>query len=222
MTTPILISLFSLAVSIAAVFLSYKNNQRFASNQFINKQIDVITDLLKLLHRQDLSIDFIPELTPSGYFALFQYSTLFEIPPTALSQPEKMGDMDEALIVFDGRSNQLLPSKDFIDNPFLPKPIANALLNFYTSRIIDHLKTDLTGQKIILIKTGLLEDGIIGNASSNNPVSVYKESDAFAFNNWSNLCACITNLEKVIVGYLRKYKVREINIRKDKKQLYLA
>jgi len=222
MNTPILISLFSLAVSIASVFISYRNNQRFASNQFINKQIDVITELLKMLHQQDSWISFIKDLRPTGSFSYNQYSTLFELPIIDTSHMDGIGDLDNALILFDGHSNQLLPCKPFIDNPFLPKSIADKLLDFHTSGIVDHRRTDLTGQKVILLKSGILETGLIGNASSNEPAGVYKESNAFAFKNWSNLCQCILNLEKAILDYLKKYKVKEINIRKDQKQLYLS
>lgn len=222
MTISLLLSLFSLLVSIISVFFSYKNNQRFASNQFINKQIDVITDLLKMLHSQAALIEFLPNLGPNGYFAYTQHSTLFEIPTSDPSMMEGMGDMDDAVILFDGFSNQLLPCKEYIDNPFLPKSIADTLLNFHTARITDYLKTELAGQKIILFRTDILEAGLIGSSSNKHPSEVCKGSDGFAFRNWTNLCQCIGNLVKAIVDYLKRYKVKEINIRKDKKHLYLS
>ena len=76
---PTVISIIALLASLLSIYLLFKNNQRFASNQFINKQIDVIAELVKALHKDLFQIYFVPRFSTGGGFNFHSKVTLFEV-----------------------------------------------------------------------------------------------------------------------------------------------
>src|SRR5258708_10798961 len=218
---PTVISIVALLASFLSIYLSFKNNQRFASNQFINKQIDVIAEFVKALHKDLFQVNFVPRFTLGSGFSLHSKVTLFEVPLIQATKDRSiLDDLDNTPIYFHHNSNQIADLKSFIDDPYLPKSIANALLHFYTTGTNDIPIHELAGAKLIILATNYFELGSITGEVKNN--AVLKQSNAKAFINWKELLFHIGQLETSIEKYLQSYKVAEINIRKDLKNIYVT
>ena len=177
------VSLVALFISALSVYLAFKNNRRFASHQFINRQIDVIAELLKSLHNDIFKIDFVPQYNGGSKFSYHIMASLFEVSLIRnKNDNEILNNLGETVIYFDSTCNQLVQIKEFINNPYLPKSIANALLNFYSIRLTDIPKHELNGEQLILLTTGHFEPGSITGEVRNT--AVLKQSDAKALYNW--------------------------------------
>lgn len=207
----VLISTCSLVVSMASLYLTRRNYQNFASQEFVKKQIQVITNLVQSLHKDKINFQFTTYLG-GGATAGNYNATIFEV--QELKVIDSHSDYYENPICFNGICNQLLNIKSFIDNPFLPKYIADELETFYARNHYDVKKEELKGKNIIVVTTKHFETGIFERQDANSH-KVIKQSQAFALLNWTNLIACSKRLEISIIDYLTRYKVKEINIRKD-------
>jgi hypothetical protein len=194
-----------------SLYLTRRNYQNFAKQEFVKKQIQVITDLVQSLHNDKINFQFTTYLG-NGATAGHYDATIFEV--QELKVIDSHPDYYQNPICFNGICNQLLNIKNFIDNPFLPKSIADELEKFYARNHYDVKKEELKGEHIIVVNTKHFETGIFERQDGNSH-RVVKQSQAFALLNWANLIECSKRLETSIVNYLTRYKVKEINIRKD-------
>jgi hypothetical protein len=177
--------------------------------------------LVKALHKDLFQINFVPQFTLGGGFSLHSKVTIFDVPLIRATKDNAiLEDLDNTPIYFHHNSNQIADLKSFIDDPYLPKSIANALFHFYTTRIIDIQTQDLVGSKLIVLATNHFEPGSITGEEKSR--AVLKQSTAKAFINWKEFLFHIGQLETSIEKYLQSYKVAEINIRKDLKNIYVT
>lgn len=123
-------------------------------------------------------------------------------------------DFYEQPIHFGGFCNQLSDIKKFIDNPFLPQTIADELVKFYSSNSTSIETTNVVPPRRIVIKTQIFRPSMFEYLPQNADKTI-RSNNAFALENWENFKACSENLENVLRNWLNKYKVKEVNIRKD-------
>lgn len=214
-------SILALVASASSIIISYTNNQRFASHQFINKQIDVIADLVTSLHNDLFKVDFIPKFSLTSKFSHFAEITLFDASRVrGRGDKDVFPDLGKTPIYFPPTSNQLVKIKDFINNPYLPKSIADALFEFYSVRTVDVQKEAMEGHQMIVITTAHFERGSIADSNVNN--NLFKQPDANALYNWQSFLENIGKLELTIETFLKSKKVSEINIRRDLKNIYVG
>jgi hypothetical protein len=204
----VLISLFSLVVSLISFFLTRRNYLDFAKNEFVKKQIEVVTDLVQSLHKDKINFEFTNFF--GGSIAALYQANIFQLQDMKIEYEHK--EFFENRVYFNGTCNQLINVKDFINNPFLPKSIADELDNFYTMNCFPVRIQELGNKKIIIIKTKYFEKGIFENNEKSE--GVIQESNAPALFNWTSLIEGSKRLELAINKYLMSYQVKEINIRK--------
>jgi hypothetical protein len=205
-------------VSIISILISVSNNRQFASRQFINKQIDVITALVESLHNDRFEISFVPRAGDG--FSKKMHATIFELPYIP-NQQNIMGSLDETSVYYESNCNQLLNIKHFIDNPFLPKSIADCLFQFYSVRLNEIAGNMLPDPQIIVLKSNHFEKGIFHEFQRTAP-GIFRQSEAAALNTWKTLTVAASDLQTAILKYLSENKVVDINIRKDFKHIYLS
>lgn len=208
----ILISLASLGISILGLLNTINNNSKFARNEFIKKQISVVIDLVSHLHNNILTIEFTTFHNGGGISCGVYNATILELPILKISTFDK--EFFEQQVYFSGGCNQLSDIKKYIDNPFLPQSIADELINFYSTRSEVIKVTHITPSQKLVIKTVFFSPNR-HDQSVLDTESIIRKGNAFALENWENLKACSTNLEEALRKWLNKYKVSEINIRKD-------
>lgn len=204
----VLISIVSLLISLISFFLVRRNYLNFAKNEFVKKQIDVVTDLVQSLHKDKINFEFTNFF--GGSIAALYQANIFQLQEMKIEYEHK--DFFENRIYFNGNCNQLINVKDFINNPFLPKSIADELDNFYTMNCLPIRIQELGNKKVIIIKTKHFEKGIFENNEKRE--EIIQESNASALFNWASLIECSAKLESAINKYLISYQVKEINIRK--------
>lgn len=209
-TYPASVAFISFLVSCLSFYISFNTYKNFVRNEFIKKQIQVVTDLVSYLHEDSFQLSF-TRYNANGSASGQYKTTIFEL--SELKIVEKDRDFYENPICFGRNCNQVLDVKKFIHNPFLPKSIADELVNFYSRNHIDVNISSLNGDKVIILDSKHFEKGLFELPDTKS--RIIKHSTAFALQTYENLCACSANLEKSIVKWLEKYKVKEINIRKD-------
>jgi hypothetical protein len=207
---PASIAFLSLLVSCFSFYISFSSYRNFVRNEFVKKQIQVVTDLVSHLHEDSFHLSF-TRYNVNGYAAGDYITTIFEL--SELKVLEKDEEFFENPICFSRNCNQVLDIKKFVRNPFLPKSIADELVNFYSRNHIDVNIASLNGDKVIIIDSKHFEKGLF---EIPDPKSrIIKHSTAFALQTYENFRTCSINLEDAITKWLKSYKVQEINIRKD-------
>ena len=202
------ISIIAVMISVMSFGLSLKAYLSFAKNEFVKKQIQVVIDLVYVLHEDFFELRFMNYFVSQSAYANTYRTNVFEI--TDLKITDRYEDFFESQIHFSKNCNQLLNVKRFIYNPLLPKSIADELENFYSKVHCDIPYSQLEGTKLIVIESKHFEEGIFQERKE----GVIKRPSAFALRNYENLVTCCGNLEKAIINWLKKHKVKEINIRK--------
>jgi hypothetical protein len=214
-TTANTIASLSFAVATFSIIFAIYNSRRFAYNPFVNKQVEIIVDLVRSLHTDRFEVNFKPN--SGNAFGYTMQATLFELPDNQIDI-EQFPGRDQAPVYFSHRSNQLLNISKFINDPLLPISIAEALLAFYSNRVVDIEKETVSGKKVIIITSNHYVDTVFPSDKANT--LVYKQSNGAAFKSWQDLINSINHLESSISQFLKKYKVKEINIRKDPRHIY--
>lgn len=208
---PASVALVSFLVSCSSLYVSFSAYMNFARNEFIKKQIQVVTDLVSYLHEDFFRLSFTHYNNRNGSIAGIYPTTLFEL--SELKIKEKDVAFFENPICFSKNCNQVLDIKKFINNPFLPKSIADELEKFYSRNHINISIASLNGDKVIILDSKHFEKGLF--EIPDPKLRIIKQSAAFALLTYENFCTCSVNLENAIIKWLKIYKVKEINIRKD-------
>ena len=172
--------------------------------------------MVEQLHNDKFQINFIP--IAGTAFSKFIHCTLFEL-PYIQKQNEILNNINTTPIYFSITSNQVVDIKKYIDNPFLPKDIADKLAGLYSSRMFELKINDLPETQIIILTTSHYEKALINNQESKG---IIKRSNATAISNWESLSTTAISIEAAIIKFLNRNKVTDVNIRRDFKHLYLG
>lgn len=201
----------SLIISLVTFVYTRSFNKNFARQEFIKKQIEVVTGLTDYLNSAIIKLA-VTKFDGNGSSSTDMDVTIFEL--DYIPKDGRYESLRTLPVVFNGYCNQLIDVKKFIYNPFLPKSIANALEDLYAHSNESIKKSTLSGSEAIVVTTSIFE-GSLFERPLEFPAQYVKECRGFAFLSWENLIATSVNLEAKIVSFLSKYKVREINVRRN-------
>jgi hypothetical protein len=212
-----IILILSPIIALSSLLINYRTYKAFNRREFIKKQIDVVTQLLIDLHNQHFELFSNIYSGKSGYNGTSHHITIFELNECIKNNFFSGDDFDDNKpVFFENKCNQLLDIKKHIDNPFMPKKIADLLDNFYSSWIHEKIRiTDFKeNDKAILIKSKFLVEDIYFNKTSLAPYHAYL-SNAFAYESWGNFKKCSLNLEESISEWFKNNDIYDLNIRRD-------
>jgi hypothetical protein len=127
-------------------------------------------------------------------------------------------EYDDMRILLENDSNQLLNIKKYVDNPFLPKSIANKLILFYFTSHETVNRTNLEGSAFV-VKTSIFEDGkhLKRENISDSDLLLGKvyENSGFASATWLNLKTNARKLTKEVDEWFKKHGINDVNLRTD-------
>ncbi|MNJ87457.1 hypothetical protein D3C87_49770 [compost metagenome] len=216
----------SVIIAIVTLYIAILARKEFLRNQTRTKQVEVMSDLISELNTLKIGIEawtFKQDLSASGRgwslnYNLFEIADLFTTKEVDFrGVPVNFEDCDDEPVLFDRKSNQIGNIKKFIDNPFLPKAIADKLINFYSpfSDSITREEICRTPQNIILLTTNCFETE---KAPINKTEgSYYIKGNAIVFGSWLNLKAHSYELMKEINQWFVKHGIDDVNLRIDYK-----
>lgn len=207
------IALGTLAITTLTYLLHRYNYKLFARNEFKKKQMQTVIELTEHLHNDYFEISF-TRIYDKSRHSKNSYSTIFEL-HELFNNNEFANEFEESPILFAYECNQLVNCRKFMNNPFLPKKIADKLLLFYNHRTRIESISDRDIDKVIILKTMHFEEGIFERKTNNQNMDELRTPSAFAFNTSTNFIQCSVDLEKEIISWLKKYRLEDINIRKD-------
>jgi hypothetical protein len=216
-------------IPLLSLYVAYRVRQEFLRNQTRAKQVEVMTNLITELNTlkvdiQGKSFDNEGGSVGSGWmvkFNLFEIADLYTNSEVDWRGAKvNFGDYDDQPVLFDRGSNQIGNIKLFIDNPFLPKPIADRLMEFFTVACEAVERTTLTqaNSNIIVFTTGIF-DPERDAWNKPNSGSYYLESNALAFRTWLNCKAHANGLMQEISDWFKKHGIDDMNLRIDYKNI---
>ncbi|WP_282126998.1 hypothetical protein [Marinifilum flexuosum] len=215
-------------ITIAFVLYTYNtaNELRieYLKNHTKSKQIEVVCDLVEKLNSSRIKIEAVrfEKGTAYGQSRTLLYN-IFEIGD--LLKPGKKGvfnvdidfkEYDDFKVLFDSQSNQIWELKEFINNPFLPKEIADELISFYSIRCVlkDRKELEDSRAKIIVLKSKCFE---MGKISEKIEYPDFIEGSAIALESWLQLKSYSLKLTHTISYWFKKNGIDDINLRIDYK-----
>jgi hypothetical protein len=224
------VGVISLILSFFTFKFARKAQKAIVRNHTLNKQLEAMTELLKHLNDSKIDISFW-EFSPtggSGSSSLLLYN-IFEIGKllnnTELHpldrQPYDMNTFDDVPIIFNRESNQILDIKDFIDNPFIPKSIADNLKDFYVPNynLIDGDLLRRNSECVVILETGIFKSNKrIQNEE--RPNDFYIEGKTFVLLSWLNLKVYSFELTKKIETWFKIHGIKDVNLRIDYKIIH--
>lgn len=152
-------------------------------------------------------------------YNIFEVGSLYkttEINPTT-NKNIGFPDFDDEPVFFEEGSEQILDIKQFIDNPFIPKHIADCLLNFYCSGTrVEELGEEtlqfVAAESNILEEKDKLKEDVVKKAH-------VKIGKAFALRSWENLKILSFNLTEFVKKWFDEHGIKDLNIRIDYKNI---
>jgi hypothetical protein len=204
-----------------SLVLAYNISRAYSRRQLLNKQIETVTELIKSLHRDYIEINFSKFVeSGDGSSGAAYTATIFEVVELSKNLKEINERFCDSIVLFKGKCNQVLDIKDYIDNPFTPKTIADNLLGFYSTSYVGAVYSEVgtTHYECVQIQTNNNEPTII---------QYYDEKDHFihgnaiALRSWESFIVCSENLKRSIEDWFSENGVKDLNIRVDFKQIGL-
>jgi hypothetical protein len=216
--TPYWVPILAVIISVFSLWLAYKISKNFARNEFVKKQIETIIQVVTLIHDSPFDLTIRKYSSEAGYGGTSFIITLFEVNELVKGKQEQFQSHMNFPILFDIACNQLLDIKRMIDNPFLPKSIADELEKFYSVLPSGRVNFEnLNNESIKVIKSNVFENN--GYEAPNVTPPLLREPHGFAFMSLENFMICSLKLEETLISWLKEYNVKEINIRKDFKNI---
>jgi len=208
-----IIPITTVVISIAILGLGYKSYISFIRNRLSQKQLDIVSETIQLIHNSSIDFSFL-HFENRGSHGRAVIANLFEIKSIYDPHHEILGFEDKS-VIFDNNSNQIIDFVKIINNPITPKIIADELMNFHSSsyEIIDIEQLGTGVQDYIIINTKLFHPNRQLNTPQND--ASYYQSNAFSMQTWLNFKTCCEKLEKVITDWLKFNGIKDINIRTE-------
>ncbi|MBC7488391.1 MAG: hypothetical protein H7282_16760 [Cytophagaceae bacterium] len=213
-----IIPLVSLMLSLFMAYIAYKVYQSYSQRQFLNKQIEVVTNLLEVLNTYHFELNFY-KFQGKSRTAEINSVNIFEIFHVNSFLRKNQSEYENNPVYLLATNNQVLEVKKFIDNPFTPKKIADCLINFYSTsyQSVDHAEL---GNSVIsyavVIESSVHQPRTIGwNVKEEHR---FIHGDAIGLKTWSSFLSCTEKLRKEFEVWFSKNGIEDLNIRTDFKQ----
>lgn len=212
-------------LTIFIIYLTFRLSRRvrkeFLKNQTKSKQVEMMSQLVQNLNQSKITIEgwFYNKTGGGGsswdkQYNIFEIGDLKDKNEISLSMSLNLNEYDENAVLFDRNTNQIWNIKSFIDNPFIPKTIADELMNFYSSSFeiiaIDDLQKN--EEEIVMLKSGIFEDGRIREELRDGMLI---KGNAIALKSWLNLKSFASNLTQQINKWFVNNGIDDLNLRID-------
>lgn len=218
----VVISFFTFLVAMFTFYLAIMVRKRIFKIETVKKQVEVVTELVNELNFSRIYVEGWETSESGGIGSSFAINyNIFEIGDLLRKGKGKyiwgnpsLSEFDDEIIILDHGTNQIWDIKSFINNPFLPKSIADELLNFYSRQVTVQKKSEQQYSKYVLLASGIFEKGKVRQD--------YKDRDHFigdadALKTWLNLKTYANNLSKILDKWFRSHGIKDINLRIDYK-----
>jgi hypothetical protein len=224
-----IISLVQTIVGVLTIYIIYltfrlsrKIRKEFLKNHTKSKQVEMMSSLVQNLNQSKISIEgwFYNETGGGGSSWDLRYN-IFEIGDlknkngkSDLGMSTNLNEYDDKAVLFNRKTNQIWDIKSFIDNPFIPKKIADELINFYSSnfeivRVEDLQKNE---EEIVMLKSKIFEEGRIHEELNEGTLI---KGNAVALNSWLSLKSFASNLTETITKWFKDNGIDDLNLRID-------
>lgn len=204
--------------SIIAIIISVIALNNHTKIDYKKKQLETLTELIKSLHNEYFNISIVKYSVSGGSSSTIYTINLFEIDNLIKLKYNWFEAYMKDRVLFKGNSNQIANIKKFIDDPFLPKNVADELMKFYSIPPTLYIKTIglEIDQTYIEIESKYFENNIYENSEKSFNLRVL---NGFAFKTLTNMVECSISLENSIIKWFKDNNVNELNIRKDYKNI---
>jgi len=206
-------------IAFLAFIIARKVHKEFIKNQTKTKQVEAVDSLVHYLNESKINIMF-TEFKDHGYVGSGSglFYNIFEVGGLLIKGDELEKSFDNQSILFHFESNQILDIKQYIDNPFLPKTIADELMNFYSidSTLVPYTELYKENEILVIIETGIFEKRAL---NPDPQEGTYVEGSAFALETWLNLKTSANNLTLIINKWFSNHGIDDFNLRIDYKNV---
>jgi hypothetical protein len=210
-------SILSLIISVLTLMLAFRINRAYSRRQLLNKQIEKVSELIESLHNDYFEINF-TSFMGTGSSAEHYNATIFEVSEINKRQRNKQSVFEDNFVLLNKKSNQILNVKKFIDNPFIPKKIADKLLQFYSWNFDgtnnEHLGAQLEYCVVIESKNNEEQDLAFVKKTDR-----FIHGNAIALRSWLSFVKCSEDLRKTIENWFLENNITDVNIRTDFKKM---
>jgi hypothetical protein len=133
-------------VGLCTLLVALKVHREFAKNHARAKQVEVMSDLLEVLNTSKIYI-FFQSYSKSGgmgadstsiFYNIFEIGNLLKSKEVnkLSGKPLNRNDYDDAPVLINSKCKNLIDINQYIDNPFVPRNIADLLVNFRFNDLI--------------------------------------------------------------------------------------
>ncbi len=205
----VFIGLVSLLVAIASLFIAYKTlrmakevQQAIASNHAKEKQVETMCELVAFLNDARIRVVFRINTDGSNMRGEDGVSyNLFEI--GYLNENDmNWSDFDDCKVFFSQNTNKIVDVVDYINNPFIPKKIADELKKFVVFELGD--SSTQRGEVVF----------ICSDEKESFDYKTGKEIVRPSFT-WATLKQQSQKLTKVVSDWFKENNIDDFNIRCD-------
>lgn len=207
-----LVSALSLIITLFTYIFARNIFKRYGQQQFLNQQINLVSDLVLKLNTHKIKVKT-STLTSKGGSASIYSLNLFELARCRKSKPGLFEEWLDAPVFFEIGSNQIFDLNTYINNPFLPKSIADRLLDFSPNYYNILNKNSLYEKtKIVFLETNISYPEDYNTSNTLEP-SILNQGNSVAFYTWMSTIECAIQLEKCINDWINFHKINNLNIR---------
>jgi len=213
-------------IALLTLYVAWLARKEFLKNQAKTKQIEIMSLLISELNTVKIGIEawsFKDDLSAAGRgwsvkYNIFEIANLYTTEEVDFRGNKiNFSNYDDQPVIFDEKSNQIANIKDFIDHPFLPKKIADELINFFSFNCEAICRQSLCGKnaEVMILTSGIFE----AEKRPRNEITgrFFINSDAIICSSWLNLKAHSNNLMEVIIKWFKQNGIDDVNLRIDYK-----
>lgn len=217
----VIVGICSLFLTFFTFLLALKVSKEFARNHAKSKQVEKMSKLMEFLNSTKIRINFANVSKMSGFgsrvdifYNIFEIGNMLNEENTDKLFEHDNKEYDSCFVYLDQFTTQIMDVKKFIDDAFIPKPIADKLLEFY---IID---TNIVEREELLSENENVEIVIL--SSKDNQAIIlgpYKRTNCFALLTWLNFKTYSNDLIILLDKWFKKNGINDFNLRIDYKNL---
>lgn len=217
----ITISLFALLFSSLSLYFAAKTYYVYAKRQTLNKQIELVFELIEEIQKDAMNIDFYTShsngssssgmIGPSTIFGL----TIGFLERWCYTQSLKKNHYHDKPVFFDStRLSDIL--SNYVYNPLTPVSIANEieiLMNKNTGSANQYQYIKDKKNCVVVIHNKKYTESDLENLQKNSYLHFTPAYETPGYDSYKDFLICNTNLKKSILAWLKLNNIDDINIR---------
>lgn len=213
-----IIGIITVILTLLTFLLARKVHYEFSRNHAKSKQVENMSDLVEFLNSTKIELRFIQCQSPGGpisevpnlEFNIFEIGDLLQNKSINYwSEPTNFKEYDDCKVFISFESDKFIDIKRFIDNPFIPRKIADRLLAFFVIETRTLTLDDLVNSSIV----------VINSSSQEMKYDFFKEANCEAMKSWLNLKTHSNSLALEIARWFLSKGIDDFNLRVDFKNV---